>query len=83
MAQNADTSRRDQLALQRTRLANERTLLAYVRTGIILVATGATIMKLYGEDARYMVAGLCLVALGVGTIVFGVRRFRALAHLLT
>lgn len=71
-----DTQIRDQLARQRTELANERTLLAYIRTALGFVIVG--VPALWWMDYPYIQAlgGLSL-AVGVGCVGIGVRRFMA------
>ena len=65
----------DRLALDRTNLANERTLLAYVRTALALAATGVAIPRLVGTHPVLEVIQWTLVALGLATVVVGLRRF--------
>ena len=43
---NAELSRTDFLAMERTKLANERTFLAYFRTFIVFLSSGVAIVKL-------------------------------------
>ncbi len=70
-----DTTRRDELALARTDLANERTLLAYARTAIMLISSGGAILKFFGDQRDWLIAGWSLVGVGIVLALFGAIRF--------
>jgi putative membrane protein len=66
-------------ALRRTRLASERTYLAWWRTGLTAIAvgigTGGIAPKLVGQAHwAYVGVGTGFAALGVGVLVYGIRR---------
>jgi putative membrane protein len=70
-----DTTRRDQLAVERTRLANERTFLAYVRTALVMAASGAAIFHFYPNSPSLVLTAWCLLLGGGGILAIGLYRF--------
>ncbi|MBI5644686.1 DUF202 domain-containing protein [Candidatus Kaiserbacteria bacterium] len=70
-----DTTRRDELARERTVLANERTLLSYIRTALGLVALSVFAFKFADQESAIVIA---LVALLGALLVFciGLYSFR-------
>jgi inner membrane protein YidH len=69
-------------ALRRTRLASERTYLAWWRTGLTAIAVGigagGIAPKLVGEAHwAYVLVGTGFAALGVGLLVYALRRQEA------
>ncbi len=72
----SETTLRDNLALARTDLANERTLLAYARTAIMLISSGGAVIKLFGDERNWLIAGWSLVVVGIVVALFGTIRFR-------
>ncbi|MFQ5807049.1 MAG: DUF202 domain-containing protein [Phycisphaerae bacterium] len=71
---NAQLTLRDHLAIDRTTLANERTLLGYVRTALALVIVSASALK-FLSSAAPVVVGWTFLAIGVATVLVGLRRF--------
>ena len=66
---------RDILAIDRTKLANERTFLAYLRTAMALVLAGLTFLKVFGQDAFYIMLAIVFICVGLGVVAFGYYRF--------
>jgi putative membrane protein len=69
-------------ATRRTRLANERTFLAWLRSGLaafaVAIAVGAVLPELTDRSRwPYAAAGVGFAALGVGLVVYGLVRERA------
>lgn len=75
MPENAPSTVRDELALERTRLANERTLLAYVRTALSLIAGGAVLLQFFSQYELYVVVAWGLFLAGAATLLVGIGRF--------
>jgi putative membrane protein len=68
-------------AVRRTRLANERTYLAWLRTGIAALATALAVGRLLpaltdGENWPYAFIGAGWAVVGIGIVVYGLRRAR-------
>ena len=69
-------------ATRRTRLANERTYLAWWRTGLTSLAVGIGIGRLVPQHSPatewpYQLVGAGFGVLGIGFLVIGLRRTRA------
>ena len=69
-------------ATRRTRLANERTFLAWLRSGLaafgVAIAVGAVLPELTDRSRwPHTAAGVGFAALGVGLVVYGLVRERA------
>lgn len=65
---------RELLAGDRTELANERTLLSYIRTSLTIIIVGFSLNKFF-DIPMLQIIGVCLILLGVGTIIFGLWRY--------
>jgi len=72
---------RDHLAIGRTILANERTLLAYIRTALALLVVAFTLIKFFHTEF-YEFVGWALVPTGIGTLAFGIWRYRHINRLI-
>ena len=76
-------------ATRRTRLANERTYLAWWRTGLtslaVALAAGKVVPQLTDESTTwpYQVVGAGFALLGIGCIVYALRRERQVETALT
>lgn len=66
---------RDELAIDRTNLANERTWLAYVRLAITLMIAGISIVH-FAMERWFETVGFLCVPIGLGTGIYGWRRFK-------
>lgn len=73
-----DTTRRDDLARERTIMANERTLLAYGRTALGVVAVALFIFK-FSSFPVNLTFGVPVLMLGLVVGAWGVYRYRKAA----
>ena len=65
----------------RDHLANERTFLAWVRTALGLIGLGVVVGKLVETDGREAeLAGLLLIVLGAGALVYSIVRYEQVTN---
>lgn len=66
------SSKKDELAKQRTQLANSRTLMSFIRTALMVAATGITFIKLFSDEAILVIIGKILIPLSGILLVLGI-----------
>ena len=66
---------RNEGSAARDHLANERTFLAWFRTALGLVGLGVLLERFDDTSTDAQLAGLCLIAFGALSLLYGLRRY--------